>query len=446
MKFKSVRLCDHSPPVSASLEHAVRIFLTSVLLAASNPGVTQDIRLTNARIVDGNGGIVDRGAILVQGGRIVSVSADSREDGDTAVIDIRGMTVVPGLIDTHVHTMAFGEGMTSDAAVAAYIEDHLPGLLQGMIEAGVTTVLDTGAYFPAILGVREQLAEGRLPGPRLLVAGPVFSAPAGHPAVSVCRDNPFCREHMVRIVEDPETARAHVAELAKAGVDIIKAVHQAGSHLPIMDETIVAAIAAESEAQGVPFYVHGTYFSGMLRAARLGVDGFVHIPWRDQADRSLAKDVFADAGIPIATTVSLHDTVFDAEGVRRTANGGRFPPAQDDDRARAVANAGVFREAGVTLAFGTDMQPMRPYSEAIIGEAQALAEVMTPAQVISVLTRNSAIFLDLGDEIGTLEPGKLADMVIVDGDPLADISDLGNVVLVIQSGRIVIDHRPALRR
>ncbi|MDD9997672.1 MAG: amidohydrolase family protein [Rhodospirillaceae bacterium] len=435
------------------MQGASRIALLCVaanLCLATNPGAAQDLLITNARIVVGNGETIAEGSISVADGTIVSVwdstdatpgaavSGDGATDG---VIDARGMTVLPGFIDTHVHTMAVAEGLTDEAALAAYIEDELPHMLGQMLAAGVTTVLDTGAHFPDVLEVREALSAGRLAGPRLLAAGPAFSAPAGHPAASICRDNPFCLEHLTVVVDDPDFARTSVAALAEAGVDVIKAVHQAGAHLPVIRDEVIRAMAEEAEARNVPFYVHGTFFSGMVRAAGLGADGFVHVPWRDQADAATSEAVFASAGIPIATTVSLHDSFVDARGIRRTVMGGTFPPAQDGDRAQAVANAGVLSDAGVSLAFGTDQQRARPYPQAVLGEARALAEVMTPEQVIAVLTRNAAEFLNLGEELGTLEAGKYADMVILDGDPLADISQLANVAVVVQAGRIVVDAR-----
>lgn len=439
--------------------------VVAYICLATSSGVAQDLLITNARIVVGNGEIIAEGSISVAEGIIVSVSddtdatpdaevsdaaepgaavTDSAVPGDEAVdqvINARGMTVLPGFIDTHVHTMAVAEGLTDEAALAAYIEDALPHLLGQMLATGVTTVLDTGAHFPAVLDVREALATGRLAGPRLLAAGPAFSAPAGHPAASICRDNPFCRERLTIVVDDPDFARTSVAALAEAGVDVIKAVHQAGAHLPVIRDEVIRAMAEEAEARDVPFYVHGTFFSGMVRAAELGVDGFVHVPWRDQADAATSEAVFASAGIPITTTVSLHDSFVDAEGIKRTVMGGTFPPAQDSDRAQAVANAGVLSDAGVSLAFGTDQQRLRPYPQAVLGEARALAEVMTPKQVIAVLTLNAAEFLNLGEELGTLEAGKHADMVILDGDPLADISQLANVAVVVQAGRIVVDAR-----
>ena len=205
---------------------------------------------------------------------------------------------MPGFFDTHVHTLAYAEGANDIAGLAAYIEGELPSLLQLMIEAGVTTVLDTGGHFPAILDVRDRLSNGQLIGPRLLVSGSVFSHPEGHPALTICRDRPFCQETMVNMEVEPELVRARVAELAEAGVDVIKAVHRAGAHLPIMDDAVVTALAVEAEAQGLPFYVHGTYFEGMVRAVELGADGFVHTPWRDELDVAVAREVFADAGHP----------------------------------------------------------------------------------------------------------------------------------------------------
>ncbi len=428
-----------------------RLLVIPVLFAVGNPCGAQDLLVTGARIVVGDGEIIAQGAISIADGTIVSVTdtTDSTPEGEVpgdevpgvevinGVIDLHGRTVLPGFIDTHVHILAIAEGVTSEAALNAYIDDRLPYILQQFLAAGVTTALDTGGHFPAILEVRDSLAAGRLSGPRLLVAGPAFSAPAGHPAATICRDNPFCVEHLAYMVDDPEYARSRVAALAEAGVDVIKAVHQAGSHLPSISDSVIAAMAEEAEAHNVPFYVHGTFFAGMAEAARLGVDGFVHVPWRDRADAATSATLFAGAGLPVATTVSLHDSLVDGQGIRRTVMGGTFPPAQDGDRAQAVANAGILSDAGVTLAFGTDQQPLRPYPQAVLGEARALSERLTTAQVIAAMTRNAAEFLNLGDELGTLEAGKRADLVVVNGDPFADISHLGNVVAVIQAGRVV---------
>ena len=411
----------------------------AALVAVTGMGYAQDLAITNARVVVGSGETFDQGTVVVRGGLIASVSGSAEEEAGAPVIDARGMTVMPGLIDTHVHTLAYAEGATDDDALAAYLDEQLPELLREMLAAGVTTALDAGAYFPAVLDVREQLASGQLIGPRLLVSGPAFSAPEGHPAVTICRNNPYCLEHLAVPVDDPASARVRVAELAEAGVDFIKAVHQAGAHLPLMSEEVIVAIADEADARNVPFLVHGTFFSGMVRAVELGVDGFVHVPWRDSVDPAVSRAEFAGAGIPVATTVSLHDSFVDAQGVRRTVMGGTFPPAQDGDRTQAVANARVFADAGVTLAFGTDQQRLRPYAEAVLGEARALAEVLSTAEVIAILTQNAAEFLGLGDETGTIDAGKRADLLIVDGDPLADISAIAEVAMVIQAGQVAFD-------
>lgn len=432
--------------VDTTMATIARLAGFALLVLLSRPGLAQDLAITNARIVVGNGETSAQGTVVVRDGLIVSVADSAMEETGIPVIDARGMTVMPGFIDTHVHTLAYAEQATDDDALAAFLAGPLPELLREMLAAGVTTALDTGAYFPAVLDVREKLETGELVGPRLRVSGPAFGAPEGHPAATICRNNPYCREHLAVPVDDPALARARVAELAEAGVDFIKAVHQAGAHLPLMDEEVIAAMAAEADARDVPFVVHGTFYSGMVRAAELGVDGFVHVPWRDQADPVESRAVFADAGIPIATTVSLHDSFVDAQGVRRTVMGGTFPPAQDGDRIRAVANARVFWDAGVTLAFGTDQQRLRPYAEAVLGEARALAEVLPTEEVISILTRNAADYLGLGGEIGTLEAGKRADMVIVAGDPLEDIGAIGDVAAVIQAGRIAFDSGILARR
>ena len=323
------------------------------------------------------------------------------------------------------------------------MSSSLDQVLLSMLQAGITTVMSPGDYFPAIVDVRERLANGDLTGPRLLISGSIFTAPNSHPAVTSCRSDPFCRQSVAIEVDDPDVARAHVRRLSDAGVDFIKAVHHTAARMPDLDDDVLAAIAAEAEKCEIPLVVHDPFFTGMIKGAQLGVDGFVHTPYRDIGDVA-AAEYLADAGIPVTTTVSINDTFIDENGIKRTVMGNTFPPARDDYRPNTKANLKLFWDAGVLLAFGTDTQRMRPYREAVLGEAMAIAEVLPNEAVLEILTRNAAEFLYLSDDIGTLEPGKIADIVIIDGDPLEDVSVLGNVWIVIQSGRIVVDNRIAL--
>jgi imidazolonepropionase-like amidohydrolase len=376
-------------------------------------GFTQDLLITNARIHDGTGRTVERGSLLARDGRIVSVSEGAIEAPELMRIDAGGMTIVPGLIDTHTHLLIYSFARSPEA-LEAWTEAIMPRLLQEILAAGVTTVSNNGDFFPAIADVRARLESGDPIGPRMLTAGPIFGAPDGHPAATVCQGDAFCRESVAVEVTDPDIARSGVRELADAGVNAIKAVyHQPG--LPGLDDAVLQAIADEAEAQGLPFVVHELSFTSMITAAELGADRFAHTPHEDVVDPERARQLLGDAEIPISTTLA---------GVSR-----RLKPA----------NLKALRDSGVNLALGTDVPVFLGYGNILSRELLAPNEIFSEEQVLAMATRNAAAYLGLDAEIGTLEPGKQADIVLVDGDPLEDISSLTNIVAVIQRGRLVVD-------
>ena len=177
----------------------------------------------------------------------------------------------------------------------------------------------------------------------------------------------------------------------------------------------------------------------LLTAVELGAKRFVHTPYRGSISESQAGRVLREAAVPISTTVGIRAPVI---GTNITAGAGRatFTPLRETYLKRTLTNVRELWDAGVVVAFGTDTAALRP-AAAVAHEIRTLSQVLSPEEIITALTINAALFLDLAREIGTLEPGKLADILIVDGDPLSNIADLANVAVVIQSGQVVIDNR-----
>ncbi len=414
----------------------------------TNPGPVlyypPDLVISNARIIDGTGSVIEQGSVVVREGRISLVAA-SPETADAAItIDATGMTVMPGLIDTHRHLLP-SQLVTSDEALARWLEDGLPRELHNYLAAGLTTIMSTGDYFPAILEVRQRIEDGELEGPRLLSAGSNFSAPDGHPSVSVFARNPWGRALHTNAVADPDAARAKVRELGDAGVDAIKVIYDGGQDdvWPRLDDTVLAAIADEAQAQGLPTMVHVHGVEELVTAVELGARRFVHMPYRGSIADAQAARLMRDASIPITTTVGIRAPVINAAGeIGRTPGAGRveFTSIRQAYLAQTLANLRQLWDAGVVVAFGTDTASLRP-AAAVAHEVRVLSEVLSAEEIITALTRNAAEFLDRADDIGTLEPGKFADIVLIEGDPLADLSALANVVVVIKAGAIVIDNR-----
>ena len=390
-----------------------------VLFLVTSCVPAQVLVIANARILDGTGGVIEQGSIVVNDGRIVSVSAGDPEARGVLEIDAQGMTVMPGMIETHVH-LVVPRTLGNQEALAEWIEQELPGDLNGYLESGFTTVLSNGDHPSSILAVKRRIEIGELRGPRLLVSGPVFTGPGGHPATTVCGGGPsFCRASLAVEVDDAQVARARVRELAEAGVDAIKAVYEPGpGSVPKMADDVLAAIAEEAQLHGLPLIVHTFVMEDALRAVELGAKRLVHPPLSGALEISGAAERLRGASIPFSTTF--------------------FPGMAR--RAEMLAAMRELWDGGVIIAFGTDRCCNNPADD-ISQQIEALNRVLSPAEIITALTHNAATYLDLSDEIGSLEPGKLADIVIIDGDPLVNIFDLANVEVVIQGGQIVVDNR-----
>jgi len=420
----------NSKPTGYSISMKSSFILAATLLGLGT-AAAQDFAITNARIVDGTGSVIRRGIVVVTDGQIESVAETIEGALHGDVIDAAGMTLLPGFIDTHRHDLVDSlAAATSEEDLALALETETPRNLQRLLEEGFTTVMVPAFDVATAIEVRRRLRDGELSGPRLLTTGPAFTAPGDHPAAGpACRGNAFCASRLSVQVSDPAIARAIVRDLASLGVGASKAVVDR-QIVPetTLDESVLEAIIDEAHSNGLPAMVHAETVDDMIMAARLGADRLVHTPNDALIAGTNGGNILRQLDIPVATTVSFSSPqladILGWEG-------------RDEEHQRILQNIVHLWDRGVIVAFGTDSPPrIGP-----IVEMEQLATALSPARVIMALTRNAASFLDLGDEIGTIEPQKTADLVLVDGDPLVDIRNLGDVKLVMQAGRIVVDKR-----
>ena len=399
-----------------------------------NLGLAQDLVITNARIIDGAGQFIDLGSVVISDGRIVSVTQGNIDAQGTRELDADGMTVMPGLINTHWHVMGGVLPAGSDEVLYQHIEEEVTVLLGELLERGVTTIMSTADYFPHILELRQRLADGQLRGPRLVSVGRQLTGPNDW-ASQLCDGNIECKAKSFAELATAEEARAAVRELAEAGVDAIKLVYddQIAPDVRIGDE-VVAAITDEAGRHGLRVFAHVTTAEdSFLKLIDLGVRGFVHTD-RLSSSRESARTLY-DLEIPVSTTITFWTNEW------REIQGEEYSEQTERNLARRLEGIKYLLDKGVTVAFGTDTTD-RTYAETMfLIEARALNQVLSNEEVISTLTRNAAVYVGLGDELGTLEPGKIADIILIDGDPLADISVLTSAAVVIQEGRIVADNR-----
>ena len=414
-----------------------RLIPLIVLLAATAgcgaPVERSDVLITNARLIDGTGGIKEGAMIAISGNRIEGIFSDGEPREGDLTIDAAGRTVMPGLIDSHVHILV-DEPVVDENTLAEYLENSVRKNLAGFLSHGVTTVRSAGDPEDAILELRQLIEEGKIEGPRLLVVGPVLSAPGGHPSVTIFADNPWIRERIVGELESVEGAKETIVRLAEKGVDGIKIVYQGsdnespsylyGGRISIrrLPREVMETIIEESHRHGLRVTAHTFEEEGVISVVEAGVDSLEHGVVAKTPVSEPVVEMLREAGVFYIPTLQ----VFRAAEARE----------------RAMANLKQLSEAGVRIVLGTDTVGDTPAGSNTISEAERMVEAgMSPAQVIQAATRDAAEHLGRGDDLGTLEAGKLADLIIVEGDPLQNISVLRTPWMVLKGGRVVVDNR-----
>ena len=374
--------------------------------------------------------------IVIQGDKIASVGADAQIPAGAQVIDLSNATVLPGLIDAHTHlTMNpnFGYSMLANSvARQALIGAHNARVT---LEAGFTTVRNVGAFNYSDVALRDAINAGDVPGPRMLVSGPPLSITGGH-----CDNNllPF-EDHATNpgVADGVEAVQHKTREIIKYGADLIKICATGGvlSHgdnpqASQYTREEMKAIVADAHRLGRKVAAHAHGAQGIVWASESGVDSIEHGSYIDDAGiAEMKKD-----GTYLVPTLYLMDWFFEnAEKIgtppELIAKGREVMPAARKNVARAFA-------AGVKVGFGTDAA-VYPHGLNAHEFAVMVKLGMTPLGAIQAATVNDADLLGWPDKIGTIEAGKWADLIAVDGDPLADVSTLERVKFVMKGGEVV---------
>ena len=413
-------------------------FMTLIVLSAATAGCgtpveRSDVLITNARLIDGTGTVQEGAMIAISGDRIVGIFSEGEPREGDLTIDAGGRTVMPGLIDSHVHVIV-DRTVVDQETLDEYIENSAKRNLADFLAHGVTTIKSAGDPEDAILELRQLIEEGKVEGPRLLVVGPVLSAPGGHPSVTLFADNSWVRERLVAEMARVEDVKETIDRLAGKGVDGVKIVYQGsddgsqtylyGDRISIrrLPREIMEAIIEESHRHGLRVTAHTFEEEGVIPVVEAGVDSLEHGVVVKSPVSETVVEMLREAGVFYIPTLQ----VFRAAEARE----------------RAMANLKQLSEAGVKIVLGTDTVGSTPAGANTISEAERMVEAgMSPAQVIQAATRTAAEHLGRGDDLGTLETGKLADLIIVEGDPLENISVLRTPWMVMKDGRVVVDNR-----
>lgn len=394
--------------------------------------------IRDVRVIDGAGEApLEHRDLVIEGVRIAAVErhdpARGAADGVT-VIDGAGRTLLPGLIDVHCH-YTFDPTEGSLQAIATRSDDEILERAQAhaarALRAGVTTARGAGSIRHLECRLRDEIAAGATRGPRLIAAGTAVGAPDGHGiAFGVGAHGPAAIAAATRrvIAEGADVVKVVASEAAM----LTTTGHEPGRMVfgrPELDGEEIRAVVEAAREFGRHVMSHAQDGESVRRSAAAGVRSVEHAWLADEA----AIETLATAGAWLVPTLVVTD-------VNRTMPGLTSVQRERQDlierRHRASTEAAI--RLGIALATGTDTGEVGVTADLVWREIVLLHEHgATPMAAIQAATSSAARLLGLDAEIGTIEPGKRADLVLVDGDPLADVRRLADPVLVVQAGVVV---------
>ncbi len=412
--------------------------LSALILSA--PAIAEDAVIHAGHVLAKPGeGYLTRQTILVEDGRVVSITPGYSKPKDYTVIDLREAYVLPGLIDSHVHiTSENGPGGRIKDFEDSEVDTAFDGAAFALVtlKAGFTTVQDVGAPNDSIFGLRDAIARGAVPGPRIRAAGNSVAITGGHGDINGYSSRVMAAFTGANICNGADDCRRAVRQQIKEGADLIKITATggvlsntaAGLEQQFTDEELAAIVdAAHKMGRKVTAHAHGK--GGVDAALRAGIDSIEHGTYLDAESIAL----FKESGAVLVPTVLAGATVTGWTNEPWLPAPSRAKAAQVGPLMLEMLRRA--HEGGVTVAFGTDTGVSRHGDNA--KEFALMVEAgFTPEEAIRSATVVASEHLEMANDIGTLEPGKYADLIAVTKDPLKDISVLEAVDFVMKGGEV----------
>ena len=417
----------------------------------------QSVLIKNITLIDGTGAAPVVGAsVLVEGGRFSKISTNvvAAPEG-IAVVDGTGKFLIPGIIDSHIHLPGGRAGVGNRQMLI-----NRPVALKSLasyLYSGVTAVYDSGNNAEFIYGIREDERAGRVLAPRIYATISLIAPPDGH---GCCAGG--------TVIYDYEDGVKKLDALFKMKPDLLKFTRErrgmgpVGRDIPLLETGLMNKLVAYAHQEGIRTTVHVSEVELAREAIEAGTDAFAHTVYLDDANADFAA-LIAEKGIILSTTMTRieADTTFLDEPIyvatipeetrnkiraSERFNGSPYTGWLSSLRPAIMNNIKVLHEAGVILAMGTDrsLGPLPHQELEVIVESG-----ITPLDAIRIGTLNAAAYIGVDDEIGSIEEGKLADMLLLEADPSADIRNT-TLIHSVYKGGVWIDRAaldvPANRR
>lgn len=385
--------------------------------------------IKNVHIIVGDGTELNGQNVYIRKGRIEKITSEAIDTKNVGTIDGSGKTLMPGLIDSHVHIQ--GINNRSDEDSERFLAETVPEIFsERILPYGITTLKDLCAPRHFIYKLRDKIKSGEITGPELLVVGPNFTAPNGHPASTLGGDNPWIRKELADEVSSPEEVSAAISKLKAAGVDFLKLTYQGGEYwyfdkrleIAKLDKPLMEQVIREGKENGLKTTAHVFYKEDVRDLLNAGIYGIEH----GVLDEALSPDddlikLWKESGAYFVPTVNA------------------MTYEKDPDRLKnSMKNLKTVYDAGIPIAMGTDNMLETMSGDTEHRELQYYVEAgLTPMQAIVAATKSGAEYLGVSDRKGTVEEGREADLILLDKNPAEDISYLQFIDKVFLKGKIV---------
>lgn len=415
----------------------IAVFFSACLALSVSLAAQSTVAIKAGKLLDPRTGTTKQNVvILVDNGKVSSIEANGSIPAKAEVIDLGNLTVIPGLIDCHTHLTFEPTSMGYSSVGISVPREALIGAKNARltIEAGFTTVRNVGAKGYSDIALRDSINAGELPGPRIIASGPSLGITGGH-----CDDNLLAPEYHYTaegVADGISEVMRKTRENIKYGADVIK-ICSTGGVLSLGDDPKASqytleemkAIVAEAHRLGRKVAAHAHGGDGIKLAVLAGVDSIEHGTYIDDEAVKLMKE----HGTYLVPTLYLGEWFlanYQNIGVPApmVAKGKEVMPAARRNIARAFS-------LGVNVACGTD-SAVYPHGQNARELTTYVKLGMTPLQAIQSATINAAKLLGMESSLGVIEPGKFADMIALEGDPLKDITEVERVKVVIKGGKV----------